>query len=257
MRSDHVALALAVWIGGCSLIANPDDHLGGDAGAGDAGDAGPGDAGLSCGVLELSGGSANAPSRTEYSVTSFTLEAWVRPSAAGLTGAQNIVGRWGTLGTSGSYALYLADGRPSLGISCDGMDFHPLMDTATLRADRWSHVAATFDAGAARVFVDGVSVGESTFPCVDPNPLTTTPFQIAYDDPMGGDPFLGQLDEVRLSSGVRYSADFEPAVSFEQDPTTLVLYHFDSGPTIVDSSSLRNDSVPGASGVAHSDACRP
>ena len=53
-----------------------------------------------------------------------------------------------------------------------------------------------------------------------------------------GSHFGGAVDEIRISSVARYTADFTPARRFEPDPATLALYHCDDpdSPTLIDSS---------------------
>ena len=61
-------------------------------------------------------------------------------------------------------------------------------------------------------------------------------------DPDGhGNPvreFAGQIDEVRLSTGVRYESEFKPQQRFERDKETLLLLHLDKavGPFLRDDS---------------------
>jgi hypothetical protein len=45
----------------------------------------------------------------------------------------------------------------------------------------------------------------------------------------GKDPFLGMIDEIRISKVARYAAEYEPPARFEVDADTLALYHFDEG----------------------------
>ena len=51
----------------------------------------------------------------------------------------------------------------------------------------------------------------------------------------GGNPrsdaesFIGELDELRVSSGARYTGAFTPAPRLVADPTTVVLLRFDQG----------------------------
>jgi formylglycine-generating enzyme required for sulfatase activity len=103
-----------------------------------------------------------------------------------------------------------------------------------------------------RFFVDG---REST-PGYDDQPLPATarsfdgPAQIGYQsllraDKMTWSPrlFRGTIDEIRISSGICYDADYTPGARLEADKRTLVLFHCDEarGGTLVDSSGNGND----------------
>lgn len=93
----------------------------------------------------------------------------------------------------------------------------------------WHHVALTYDGRVARLYMDGRLGAESE-----------TGGEIVYSDAplyIGAEPnrlgdavseFVGQIDEVRVSSVVRYSGPFEPEGVFEADGHTLLLLHFDT-----------------------------
>ncbi|MGE0759911.1 MAG: protein kinase, partial [Pirellulaceae bacterium] len=68
--------------------------------------------------------------------------------------------------------------------------------------------------------------------------------------------FDGVIDEVRISKGIRYAADFTPALRHQPDANTVALYHFDegTGDVLKDSSSYyRHGKVYGATWVPQSD----
>lgn len=209
-----------------------------------------------CGVLQLTGGQAASPSRAEYNPTSFTLEAWIRPTS--LDGYQNLLGHWGSqAGGTGSYALYLNGDNPSLAIACNGMTVLSVPTFATIAQDQWTHVAATFDASTTTgaIYVNGQPGGSTNFGC---SPLATTgvPVQIAYHDPEGGRSVQGMMDDARLSSVVRYTAAFTPPASLAPDADTLALFRFEgSGSVLTDESSLGNAAVA-TGNVAQISACR-
>jgi hypothetical protein len=248
---------------GNGCLAPPD--LGGDLGFDLTA---PHDLADPCGVLRLSGGSANAPARDAVynPAGAFSVEAWVYPDATGTPPtSQNLVGHWGLGSAStGSWALYLAGMKPSLGITCDGTltgNFQSVTAANALPQRQWHHVAGTFNPASqlGRVWVDGVIAGSGPITCSAAHATTGIPLQLAYNDPEGGGSFLGELDEVRLSSGLRYSAPFTPAARVASDATTLALYHFDApesvGTSCADSSSQMNASALSGS-AALSVRCR-
>ena len=259
-RSESLLCGLLVALAGCSLVLDAEDHRSGsmadsgapDGGSGDGGasdsgaedggapddaaldgaapDAAPSDmGGCGEGVLRLAGGTATAgPGEGIDPVGSFTLEAWFRPGPEALSGSRNVAGHWGELGISGSYALYLTGGRPAFIVSCDGVatDIITSSGTPALVAEEWVHLAAVFDSSArqGRLYVDGVEQARRGVDCAEPNGLTGVPFQIAYDDPEGGAPAQGFIDEVRLSHVARYDGNFTPEEGFTADPDTALLF---------------------------------
>lgn len=107
---------------------------------------------------------------------------------------------------------------------------------------RWHHVAATREtSGRIRLFVDGRLEGEASGPTGDlsyrdgrPTTWPNDPFLVFGAEKHDAGPeypsFDGWLDEVRLSTGVRYTATFvPPAAPFGTDAATAALWHFDEG----------------------------
>jgi hypothetical protein len=103
-------------------------------------------------------------------------------------------------------------------------------------------VAATYENDTLRVFVDGVA---STATSV--GTLTQGPWLRIGGLP--GYPFFdGAIDEVRISSVVRYTSDFVPSSTpFSADANTLGLWHFDegAGQSAADVSTSANDGTLG------------
>lgn len=204
---------------------------------------------VGCGVLHLTGGSAASPSNSSYTVSAFTLEAWIRPST--LVGDKNILGHWGVFSNNtGSYGLYMSSAFPALGFTCNGGSFTPVTSSVAIAADQWAHVAGVFDGTDSRIYVNGVLRGTVTQSCAAPHATTGIPFQIAYNDPEGGDSFLGYIDEARLSSVVRYTGtSFTPQAILSSDSNTEALFHFEgSGATLTDSSPQANHATLTGSG---------
>jgi serine/threonine protein kinase len=90
-----------------------------------------------------------------------------------------------------------------------------------------------------------------------------TPFMLGADPGLGGAPnnfFAGRLDEVRLSSIARYSADYDPVQGLAADQDTLALYHCDegAGEVLIDSSPhKRHGRIVGAKWVNQVDSLSP
>jgi hypothetical protein len=138
--------------------------------------------------------------------TGMTLDAWVNPSAnAGATPN----GGWRTVimkerSTTGlSYALYGNDGnsnasRPAAYIRNGGVDKEATAGPA-LPIGVWSHLAATFDGAAIRLYVNGVL--RSTTPASGTIAASTAPLRIGGNNVFstpGTEFFAGLIDDVRI-----------------------------------------------------------
>ena len=96
---------------------------------------------------------------------------------------------------------------------------------------RRTHVALVFDGNQITLFIDGVP---STLPGKEGGPTQggTGAFignAGKFADGTLVSPFLGQIDEVRISRAALYDKAFQPASRFTSDANTLALYHFDEG----------------------------
>ncbi|GAB4129681.1 MAG: hypothetical protein OHK0050_43690 [Roseiflexaceae bacterium] len=155
-----------------------------------------------------------------------TIELWVRPAVAGddavLVATTNDVTGW---------SLELANGRVIWWISTTTGQWRSLQHPTTLPVNSWSHIAVTYNGSVGQVYVNGVAGTSSMLGTLSLGPQLL----------VGGYPgfafFNGQIDELRISNSVRYSAAFTPPTAgFTNDANTLALFHFDenSGQTSVD-----------------------
>ncbi len=165
----------------------------------------------------------------------FTLEAWVNPSRLGPSRA--VVAKT----QSSEYALFLHEGVPQFDVHLGGRYVAP-KDSKKIMLDQWTHLAGVFDGNECRLYVNGKQVdakrgsGERT--------TNQLPLFIGADPDGWRNPtreFAGQLDEIRLSTGVRYTDDFEPAKRHVSDDQTVLLLHCDQqiGPFLLDDSRRR------------------
>jgi len=91
------------------------------------------------------------------------------------------------------------------------------------------HVAGTYDGtdGTAKLFVDGALVGQSSGAAFVGDPDSRIQFGCAKE---ATEAFYGVLDELRISSVVRYTDDFElPTGQHTKDADTWMLFHLDEG----------------------------
>lgn len=160
--------------------------------------------------------------------TQVTVEAWIRSTDTARTNAA-IVSR-GNGGNNG-YRLWLGAGGCSPGVPSFyvGSSVLCASDGAGQRVvtdGRWHHVAAVFDVTFGQFFIDGVAMSTGA--------MGGTLADGASDLSIGGSnssggaaPFLGQIDEVRISNFVRYPGELPPARR-NSASGAAVLYHFDA-----------------------------
>jgi hypothetical protein len=146
-------------------------------------------------------------------------------------------------GDYGEYGVSLSGGRIAFGVGRGGKQqtICGLIDVAD---GRWHHVALTrrFADGVMRIYVDGTESAQGVGPAGDisyrdgrPTGLSTDPFLLIgaakSDEGLGTHGYSGALDELRLSSSIRYTTPFDrPIAPFTADAGTALLFHFDEGP---------------------------
>jgi glucose/arabinose dehydrogenase len=145
-------------------------------------------------------------------------------------------------GELGDYGVSLTDGRPAFGASL-GSTGTTICGATDVADGDWHHVAVTrrVSDGRLQIYVDGDLDAEGDGPDGD----------LSYADGRatthGDDPYLvlgaekhdagpeypsydGFLDEMRISSVLRYEGSFTPPSSpFDADSDTVGLYHFNEG----------------------------
>lgn len=109
-------------------------------------------------------------------------------------------------------------------------NFHgALSSDNSVPTDKWTHYAITRDkAGQLKVYVNGFSPGPlSVAAKLIPDQSNATPLYIGCQDNTDGY-FIGMIDELRISSTLRYTANFSPkTTAFGPDNDTMLLMHFD------------------------------
>jgi hypothetical protein len=191
----------------------------------------------------------------DVGATDFTLEFWMRALAAengspACTAGDDywIVGNivfdrdvtYG--GDHGDYGISLAGGRIAFGVH-NGTAGAGICSARSVADGAWHHVAVTraHATGQLRIFVDGALDAEGAGPPGDisyrDNRATTFPtdrYLVIGAEKADAGPaypsYSGWIDEVRLSSVLRYTASFpRPSAPFVADADTVALYHFDEG----------------------------
>lgn len=176
-----------------------------------------------------------------------TVEAWIYPTspiAANevlMSYSNDIVGWSFELNNTGQVSFWYANTSGTWGVVRGG----------SVVADSWNHVAFTYNATSSRVFVNGVAGIASTANGAISN---GTALQLGA---LASYPrFKGVLDEVRISSNLRYTGNYAvPTTEFSTDANTIALYHFNSasGQVAADSSANGYSLTLGANSSVASD----
>ncbi len=147
------------------------------------------------GALSFNGSSAvvNVPdSPSLHLTTAMTLEAWVRPAS--------VSGWWSDViykGDDNYYLMAASDNssRPAVGGKFGSTSSTNVFAPSQLAANTWTHLAATYDGSAVKLYVNGALAASGTRSgtlAASGNPL-----QIGGDS-IFGQHFAGTIDEVRV-----------------------------------------------------------
>jgi glucose/arabinose dehydrogenase len=208
----------------------------------------------------------DAPARPIDVGGDFTLEFWMKSDSGNASGTctgggdtwingNTIFDRdvFGT-GDFGDYGISLFGNGGRLAFGVNRLGTGTTICGATNVADgAWHHVAVTrsTSTGLLRLFVDGHLDASGSGPSGDVSYRDGRPTNFPNSDPylvIGAEKhdigpafpsYHGWIDEVRISTVVRYTGSFtRPSVPFTPDANTVGLYHFDedNGNTVVDDS---------------------
>jgi hypothetical protein len=201
----------------------------------------------------------NGNTKANIGAGDFTIEVWIRGNesdndpagscgtgeAAWITGNIFIDRDVFNSGDFGDFGLSLYDGRVAFGATRDSSGA-TICGSRNVLDGTWHHVAVTRQAsnGRLQLYVDGqldaeaastgatgdisYRVGRGTqYPDSDPFLVLAAE---KHDAGSGFPSFNGSLDELRLSTTIRYNGNFtRPAGPFTPDANTAALYHFNEG----------------------------
>jgi hypothetical protein len=193
-------------------------------------------------VLAVDGASAfrvdMAPS--ELPDGPFTLEAWVNPSEVQLA---SFLGKT----EQADYALDLQENVPGFHVFLGGKYASATAEGPAVLPNVWTHLAGVFTGKELLLFVNGKQAAR--VPAEGKRTSTGLPLYLGAEPNAKGQPnrFLkGLLDEVRLSSVARYTADFTPEKRHTRDAQTVHLFHCDKllGPFLPSDSSSGSYATP-------------
>lgn len=197
-------------------------------------------------ILENSNGASPSDATFTFSGSPpvpFSLAGWVYPRAGGSGGA--VVGKFDT-GREGAYFLEI--------LSNGLVQFHReaapwnLVSSNGVPFDRWSHVAATYDGGTMRIYINGSQVGQIANTGHVPTSLNT-PVTIGayYVNGNLTNNFDGMLDDVRIYR--KALSTNEVLALVESAPTLQISFDEETGANIF------TDAANGFDGSCSGDSC--
>lgn len=194
--------------------------------------------------------------------TDFTLEIWLRCLPGSNPAPQypcgqdvnwiygNIILDRDRYNQDRKFGVSLVGGRPIFGMSGNGSGDRTICASTDLRDGAWHHLAVQRrrSDGHLWIFVDGILEadadgpdGDVSYPddglpgdycggpCVDSDPFLVLAAE-KHDAGSAYPSFDGWLDELRVSTTLRYGGPFvPPAAPFTPDVATAALYHLDEG----------------------------
>ncbi|HEY3204475.1 MAG TPA: PQQ-dependent sugar dehydrogenase [Thermoanaerobaculia bacterium] len=197
----------------------------------------------------------------DVGATDFTLEFWMKAAAADNTapavacGANanwvngNVLVDRDRSNGDRKFGVSIAGGKLVFGVSGDGTGDLTICGSRNVLDDAWHHVAVERELATGNIwlYLDGILEAEASGPGGDvsypdgsPPADSNDPYLVfgaeKYDS---GPAYSGFLDEIRLSSVLRYRSEFtRPRSPFAPDASTAALYHLDegTGDAIADSS---------------------
>ena len=163
----------------------------------------------------------STPSSSEFALGTgaYTIEFWVKPLAASITGTKTLLD-FRTQATEVAGRVYLEAAQ--LRYNVNGSDL-VTSGLTTLNNNTWYHIALVRSSTTLKLYIDGVERGSGT----DSNNYTAKPLRIGGDY-AGANEFAGYIDELRVSNTNRYTTAFTaPTGIFQGDANTKLLLHFD------------------------------
>lgn len=151
----------------------------------------------------------------------FTIEMWVRFTSQPIAGSYRVFYDARPVSTNGAYPVLTQKGT-AIVYYANSAD---RITSGALTTGVWYHVAVSRSGTDTKMFIDGTQAG-STY--------TDSTTYLSSNPYIGGDSFsntsqyAGYLDELRISSTARYTANFTaPTAPFQNDSNTLLLMHMD------------------------------
>jgi hypothetical protein len=164
-------------------------------------------------------------SSTDFGTGIFTIEGFFRPTA--FSGTQFLIAR--DAGISGGFGWRLYTSTTGGGVttlhfamSTDGTDLNVDLSGPSPTLDTWQHIAVDFDGTTYRLYVNGITVDESTT-LRDIFVLSFANASLGGNAGGSGGLYIGYMDEIRITNGAARYADpagfSVPAIPFPRDGT--------------------------------------
>lgn len=146
-------------------------------------------------------------------------------------------------------------GQPRYGINVGG-GFQFIDGASLFPVNAWTHIAITYNNSTqvATIYINGVADGTGTITS-HPSDLGSTVNNWLGKSEFSDPYFNGEIEEMRISNSIRYTATFTPPqMQFTSDANTVALYHFNegSGQTTADASGNGYNGVRGATTATES-----
>lgn len=223
--------------------------------------------------LILNGGYVKTTSSSNLSPSAITIEAWINPSAT--SGQRPIV----SIGEPNNAKLHYEMGINGGSLMLDylyGVGSRRVITSGFIPVNTWSHVAVTISSAFTRLYINGNQVfqtsgtGEANLLAIGPSIVLGADYTAGsgnififpgrFAQQTGSDSnFLGKLDELRISTGIRDIAGLWQSGAYQNalttDNNTFLLYHLDSNrgeTTAIDSSgNSLNGNLAGVDNLIH------
>ena len=190
------------------------------------------------------------PTSTEFGFGTgdFTVELWIKPNSVA-SGTKMLVDFRPTSSDTAAN-LYLS-GSTLAFQSANGAG--SITGATNLVVDTWYHVAVVRASGVTKLYLNGTQEGSNLADTT--NYGSTRPIKIGANL-NGGAAFPGYIDDFRVSTNARYTANFTaPTGMFHGDANTKLLFHFDGtygqtytqdwsgGESFTDGEEFNNDAI--------------
>ncbi|MDA0182419.1 LamG domain-containing protein [Solirubrobacter phytolaccae] len=154
----------------------------------------------------------NVPDDTLLDLDTFTLEAWVYPTSLSGSQYRSVIFKEDGANSRQAYSLYASEGasHPTAEVGdplSSGVE--RIIGSQTIAANTWTHIAATYDGTALKVFKNGVEIGAQAL--TGTLPTSSSPLRIGGNMIYWNEWFEGHIDEVavydRALSAAEIAAD--------------------------------------------------
>jgi hypothetical protein len=195
-------------------------------------------------ALDFNQSYVNVPADTAFNLTAtWTLEAWVYPRNVASGTEQDIISKWDGPGDA-SYQLQIESNGAVRVPAYGGSSSTVALSRTKLVNNAWQHLAATFNNGEVRIYINGaldtVVTGMLT-PMV-----STQPLAFGREGAYAGYTYNGVIDEIRIWNVVRSASDLATFMNQRLAGTETGLkgyWRFDegSGDVVLDATGRGNN----------------